>query len=558
MLLNLHVKNIALIDEADVEFGPGLNILTGETGAGKSILIDSVNLALGAKLPKDLIRKGADNAFVQLLFSIDSEEKAQALKDMDIEPDEDAIIVSRKIYPGRSVCKINDETVTAGKLKAVTGLLLDIHGQHEHQSLLYESKHLEILDEFGKNGIVSKKEAVEEAFAQWKDAKADSRRYFMDEEKRLRELDFLDYEIHEIEQAALKPGEEEELSSLYRKYGNSQKIAEGISSIAAVLDYEEGAGALVSRAVREITAISSLDGELDNLEKQMYDLEGILDEVNHSLSAYMESLSFDEQEFHQIEERLDLIRSMEAKYGADYERIIANLEEKKKRLEDLIHYEERKKQAKERLDFTEKRLSDACRELTEARKCAAARLEEKITEALKDLNFLDVRFAVSISPLPEPTANGADFVEFLISTNPGEPIKPLVKVASGGELSRIMLGLKAVLADMDDVPTLIFDEIDTGISGRTAQKVSEKLELISRNHQVICITHLAQIAAMADHHYLIEKNVRNGVTSTCVTALSGEGSIKELARILGGVQITGAVYDTAREMKELAVRTKNC
>ena len=558
MLINLHVKNIALIDEADVEFGPGLNILTGETGAGKSILIDSVNLALGAKLPKDRIRKGEESAFVQLLFSIDSEEKAEALRRMDVEPEEDAIIVSRKIYPGRSVCKINDETVTAGKLKEVTGLLLDIHGQHEHQSLLYENRHLEILDEFGKNILSDLKKKTEEAYKQWKKAKEALETFSLDEEGRLREIDFLEYEIREIDQAQLKPGEEEELSALYKKYVNSQRIAEGISAMESLLGYETGAGEQVSRAVREIAAVSSLDRGLSDLEKQMYDLESVLDGVNHSLSSYIESLSFDPEQFGQIESRLDRLRSLEAKYGPDYEAIMDNLKKKETRLQELRFYEERKKEAKERQNQAQKQLEALCSSLTEKRRETAVKLERKITEALRDLNFLDVKFAIHISSLSAPTSQGMDFVEFLISTNPGEPVKPLAKVASGGELSRIMLGIKAVLADMDHIPTLIFDEIDTGISGRTAQRVSEKLAYISKTHQVICITHLAQIAAMADCHFLIEKSVRGGMTSTRVETLTREGSIKELARILGGAEITGAVLDTAREMKELAERAKNC
>ena len=545
MLMELHVKNLALIEQADVEFGDGLNILTGETGAGKSIIIGSVNLALGQKAPKEMIRSGSDYAYVELIFSVE-EEKRELLERMDVYPyDDGTLIITRKIMPTRSVSKINDETVTVTKLKEVTGLLIDIHGQHEHQSLLHASKHLEILDTYAKSQISPIKEKTASLYKEYGMWKVRLEELSGDEESRRREYDFLRFEVDEIEQAGLKDGEEEELTERYRFYSNSRKIAESLS-----VAYEAVNSEMVGRAIHEVGDVVDYD------QDQLYDAESLLDDVHHAIGSYLEDISFNEEEMRQTEERLDLIHNLQAKYGSTAAEISRTLEEKQKRLEELEHFDDYRREAETGLKKAEKQLETACEKLSEARKKASVILTEKIRERLLDLNFLDVKFSMSFSRLSHYTANGFDEAEFVISTNPGEPERSLGLVASGGELSRIMLAIKTVLADTDEIPTLIFDEIDTGISGRTAQKVSEQLAIISKNHQVICITHLPQIASMADEHFEIAKSAKDGKTRTVIHELDETQMIAELARLLGGVEITGAVLENAKEMKRLAQKTR--
>lgn len=552
MLLELQVKNLALIEQARIEFGEGLNILTGETGAGKSILIGSVNMALGGKVSRDSIRQGAENAYIELLFSVDSKEQREALEALDITvPEDGTLILSRRILPSRSISRINDETVTAVKLKQATSLLIDIHGQHEHQSLLHLHKHLEILDAYCRTEAESWKEKIAGEYRQYQ--ALESRLSSMEGglEERLREADFCRFEIQSIEEAALREGEEEELAARYRKLSHARRIAEELSEAYQALDTDA-----LSRAVRAVDQAAGYDPELKGIRDQAYDVESLVHDLAHGIQAYMADCVFDPEEFRQIEERLDTIHSIQSRYGNSVEAVFQALEEKKKRLEELENFDQiRLGLEKEKADL-EKQLRKDCSRLTEIRSQAAARLAKRMRESLLDLNFLDVQFVMEVRQLDHFTSEGWDEAEFLISTNPGEPVKPLRAVASGGELSRIMLAIKTVLADTDQIPTLIFDEIDTGISGRTAQKVSEKLKEISRTHQVICITHLPQIASMADCHFEIEKSVREGKTVTQICRLGQEESIRELARLLGGAQITDAVLKNAREMKELAERSK--
>lgn len=551
MLLELHVRNLALIEQADVEFGRGLNILTGETGAGKSIIIGSVNLALGQKAAKDIIRSGAEYAYVELIFHVE-EEKRQELRALDVEPDEDGVlIISRKIMPSRSISKINDETVTAGRLKAVTGLLIDIHGQHEHQSLLYPSKHLEILDTYGKSRTGELKKEIADTYHTYQRLKAALKEADGDAESRQREMDFLQFEIEEIQTAALKDGEEEILTEQYRLFSNGRKIIAGLSAAYEAVD-SDGIG----RALQQVNEVVSYDGRLAGIRDQLYDVEAILSDVHHEITSYIDDLSFDEEELARMEERLDLIHNIQAKYGNTMEKIRQSYGEKCARLEKLEHFDEFRQETERELLKVTEQLETLCKTLSAERQKAAKKLTEQIKEGLIDLNFLDVSFSMEFKKMDHYTADGYDEAEFVISTNPGEPMRSLGLVASGGELSRIMLAIKTVLADSDDIPTLIFDEIDTGISGRTAQKVSEKLSIIAKSHQVICITHLPQIAAMADLHFEIAKTADGGRTTTQIHKLHQEQMVAELARLLGGAMITDAVLQNAREMKELADRKK--
>lgn len=552
MLLELHVKNLALIERADVEFGEGLNILTGETGAGKSIIIGSVSMALGGKASRDSIRHGADYAYIELVFSVKGEDRLRALRELDTEPTEDGlVIISRKITPSRSISRINDETVTAARLRQITGLLLDIHGQHEHQSLLYKSKHLEILDAYVKAQTQPAKKKMEEEYKNYCILKKRLSSFEMDHDARFREADFLRFEIQEIEEGNIKEGEEEELTARYRRFSHARRIAENLNEA-----YDSLQADAVTRALRSVEQVTEYDEALQSIRDQLYDAEAILSDAGREISAYISSMEFDEESWRQTEERLDQIHSLQNKYGASVLAIQASLEEKRKRLEELENYDAFREQTEKKLKISTDHLCRLCTDLSEIRKKASVELVKRIRSGLLDLNFLDVEFDMEFETLDHFTPDGWDEVQFLISTNPGQPMRPLKDVASGGELSRIMLAIKTVLADSDEIPTLIFDEIDTGISGRTAQKVSEKLSYIAGSHQVICITHLPQIAAMADIHFEILKSASEGSTATTIERLGREKSIRELARLLGGAQITEAVLKNAHEMKDLADQTK--
>ena len=453
--------------------------------------------------------------------------------------------------PARSLCKINDETVTVGKLKTITGLLIDIHGQHEHQSLLYKHKHLEILDKYHERTSHDVKQNIAGLYRTYTGLKERLASFQLDEESRLREMDFLRFEIDEIEGANVKDGEEEELTARYRLLTNARRITESLSAAYAAVNTDT-----LDYALKEVEHVAPFDEKLGAIRDQLFDADAILSDISHEISSYMEDMSFDEEEYRELEERLDVIHNLEAKYGKTAEQIQENLENKRKRLEELEDYDSLKQKTERELRETENRLEALCGQLSGMRKAAAKELTAKIKAGLTDLNFIDVEFSMEFTRLNHFTANGYDEAEFMISTNPGESVKPLGTVASGGELSRIMLAIKTVLADSDDIPTLIFDEIDTGISGRTAQMVSEKLSYIAKSHQVICITHLPQIAAMADSHYEIAKTAADGRTTTTIRPLAEAEMVEELARLLGGAKITDAVRENAREMKRLAGERK--
>ena len=559
MLTHLHVKNLALIREAEIDFTEGLNILTGETGAGKSIVIGSVSLALGGRVAKDMVRPGADYGLAELVFLVNRKKQREKLLELGITPEDDTVIISRKILEGRSINKINGETVTLSQLKEAAALLIDIHGQHEHQSLLQKKKHLEILDEFAKEELEPVKEKLAAAYREWKDLKKTLSEAQMDEESRLREISLLEFETDEIEKAELTEGEDEELERRYRRMTNGRRLLEAAGNAYALTGYEEetGAGTTVGRAVRELQSVLSLeDEELSALAAQLSDVDGLLNDFNRELSDYLTSLEFDEREFAETEERLNQLNYLKSRYGHTIGEILAYQQKQQERLAALQDYDRYLQELEERLGQAERELGELCERASEIRKRFAEGLCGKIREHLQDLNFLNVEFEMSFEELPEYTAQGRDSAEFLISTNPGEPLRPLMKIASGGELSRIMLAIKTVLADRDEIDAVIFDEIDVGISGRTAQKVSEKMMLIGRTRQVICITHLAQIAAMADSHYRIEKTVEDGGTRTRIRRLDERESVEELARILGGAEITDAVLQNAGEMRTLAKEKK--
>ena len=553
MLRSLHVKNLALIDEIEVEFGEGLNILTGETGAGKSIILGSVNLALGGRYTRDIIRDGADYGFVELTFEIRDPGQIERLKALDVFPEEGMVVLSRRLMEGRSVSRINGETVTMGLLREVSAVLIDIHGQHEHQSLLYKKNHLEILDAFAREEGAGCRQAVQEAYRDYRACEKELEEVSMDESQRAKEMAFLEFEVEEIEKAALQEGEDEELESAYRRMANGRKIAgSALEAYRYTSEDPDSASENLSRAIRALSEAAECDEGARQLQKQLVEVDSLLNDFNRELSDYSKSCEYSEEELYETENRLNEINRLKVKYGGTVGEILAYQEQQAGKLEKLQDYEAYLAGLEKKAREAEALLAKACRSLSQVRKSQAAILEEAVQKGLEELNFVDVRFEIHFEELKSYTGNGTDDVEFMISLNPGQPLRPLKDVASGGELSRIMLAIRTVMARRDDIETLIFDEIDVGISGRTAQKVSEKMALIGKSHQVICITHLAQIAAMADAHYVIEKTVEEMETRTRIRRLTEEDSVRELARILGGARITEAVLTNAREMKELA------
>lgn len=550
MLINLHVKNLALIDEADVFFDEGLNILTGETGAGKSILLGSINLALGAKASRDMLGKHGDYASVELLFQVD-DSTVSALAAKDIFVTDNQVLISRKFTENRNIMKINGENVTLSTVRDITALLIDIHGQHEHQSLIYPVNHLKILDRFARHELESAMKEYERLYEKYKELEQRLEEFDMDEEERKRNLDFLEYEINEIEAAALCPGEDEKLEAEHRRAKNSRKIVDALAQAQECLssDSAEGAASLIGRACKAVSEAVQYDEAIAGLASQLSDIESLISDLGRDLSSYMCDLEFDEEQYNSIEERLDIINNLKAKHGGSIDNVLIALDAKRQKFDFLNEYEHNRKKVLEELEIAHNKLVEAADCITDIRKRAAKKLEIEIKQALLELNFLSVEFKIDFKPLEKPSYNGMDHVEYLISVNPGEEVKPLAKVASGGELSRIMLAIKTVLADQDEIDTLIFDEIDTGISGRTAQMVANKLDSIAKSRQVICITHLPQIAAMAKKHFGIIKSIKDNTTVTSITELDYDGSVMELARMLGGDSISQTAISNARELK---------
>ena len=552
MLDRLMVKDLALIEKSVVEFGPGLNILTGETGAGKSILLGSIQLALGQKANKDMIRHGSEQALIELSFSL-GEEKEAELKELeeDLEIEEGSLIIRRKISEKKSENRVNDLSVTLAKLREISGELLDLHGQHEHHSLLKEGAHLAILDSFMARRGGSILSEVKEAYENYREKKKKLEAYSLPEEERKRELDFLQFELEELSSANLKPGEEEQLSKDYAVYENRDRLKSLLLRVQ-----EELADRDFHSPVKNLEEAVTFDESLKNVLDTAYELEAVGEDCLRAVEHYLDHSEMDEEKFFLLGERLDTIRSLMMKYGGTEEKALEALSKKEERLRFLTDYEKEKALMEEALARSEEELREKAEKLSLERQKTAKELEERIQQEMQELGFLDTRFTFRFEKKKEISEKGLDEVESYVSLNPGEPLRPLREVGSGGELSRIMLSIKTVLADTDAIPTLIFDEIDTGISGRTAEKVGEKLEKIAKNHQVILITHLPQIAAKADRHFLIEKNVQEGKTKTEIHALNEEASVKELARLLGGEELTEAALQNARSLKAKAKEKK--
>ncbi|MBP5281031.1 MAG: DNA repair protein RecN [Lachnospiraceae bacterium] len=555
MLQSLYVKNLALMEETEVSFKKGLNILTGETGAGKSLLLGSVNLALGAKFEREMLPGGEGQAIVELTFS-GHDKVWEKLEAMELESQEDgSVLITRRMQVGKSVFRINGEVVTAKQVKELAEVLIDIHGQHEHQSLLHKKKHLEILDEFGGDAAKQALEKVSKAYAKWKQVAKKLEEDCLDEKERAREQALAEYECDEIEKAALKPGEDETLEEDYRRMVNGQRIMEALSESYSYTG-SDGAGSALSRGLRALSGVSGFDKRLAQLEEQLAEVDSLLSDYNRDLADYMEDVTYDEAALREAEDRLNLINRLKEKYGNTISDILEYESQRQEYLEKLADYDAYLEKLRADLKASKETLDQACEELSAIRQKNAKTLTKQLTKAMENLNFLTVDFEIQVRKQEDPTEKGWDDVEFMISTNPGESRKPLGMVSSGGELSRIMLAIKTVLAKQDEVDALIFDEIDAGISGRTAWQVSKQLGTVAAAHQVICITHLPQIAAMADTHFLIEKSSDGCNTMTDVRELGEEESVAELARLLGSDSLSEAALSNAREMRQQALTSK--
>ena len=562
MLLELNIENIALIESLRIEFAQGFNVLTGETGSGKSIVVDCVNLVLGGRADRDMVRTGAEKGRVQALFDVSQNAAAQALAgELGADCEDGALVVSRELSrSGRNVCRISGTIVPLSALKRLTGTLLDIHGQHEHQSLLNPARHIEFLDAFGDGAHAQKLAAVRELYAQRSAEASALKKLLADAAEKARLIDMLSFQTEEIAAAKLKPGEEARLTSKLRVLENAEKIRDGVER-AYALTYRGGsrsasAQELLMRATESMAGIADIDVRYADLSNRLRELYYAVQDVGYELQDALDHISSDPKLIEKISERLDLIDRLERKYGPNLEDVIAFGEQAAARLTELKRSDERAEQRKAQLKRLDEALKAACDALTLSRKALAARLAEAVMAQLRDLGMGRTRFEIRVDPEPPPGADGADRVEFLISPNPGEPLKPLSAIASGGELSRIMLALKAIAMDAGGVDSMVFDEIDTGVSGRMAQVVGEKMCMIARSHQVLCVTHLPQIAALGDAHFLVEKRTDGERTQTLVRRLDDDGRIRELSRLVGGAEDSASSLSHAAHMLEDAATVR--
>jgi len=559
MLVQLEVENVAIIEKLKIPMQEGFTVLTGETGAGKSIIIDSLNALLGSRVSRELIRSGAEKAFVQGLFSYTSDkyDKLDELLDsMGIEPQEDkSILISRTFTEsGKNICRVNGTMVTVGMLKEIGQRLVDIHGQHDNQSLLRAETHIELLDSFAGEKLAAEKAEYRVLLQELNSLKGRLKTLAGSDKERERTLDMLRYQIGEIEAARLYIGEDTELENKSKILAHAEDIVLAFSNAYQWLygDDGENDSALdkIGFSLDAIRKIEDLDPDYMNISNALEDINEKLSDITREIRIIRDGTEYDPQLHKYIEERISLIQGLKRKYGETIEDILKYLDDAKKRLDEIERSEELIIQLKKEIEEVERKLHKHCEIMNKLRKDAAKKLEDGILNELKDLEMPKTQFEVSIVSCPEEgfTENGTDKVEFLFSPNMGEPLKPLSKIASGGEMSRVMLAIKTILADIDAIPTLVFDEIDTGVSGKAASKLGEKLKTVAKSHQVICITHHAQIASQANTHYLIEKEEKNGRTLTLVRKLEGADRENEIIRLLSGEHATEAAKKLAREL----------
>ena len=551
MLVSLRIENIALIDRLEVTFEEGLNVLTGETGAGKSVVIGAIGIALGGKFDKTLLRDDTKDGLVEVLFSLEPSVKKK-LQEGEILPEdllaEDELVITRKLTNNRVLNRINGETVPLARLRETAEILIDLHAQHEQTTLLKPAKHLEILDA-GSEKVLAKKQEVRDLHRELQEKKRRLEELDIDPAERAKRMDFLRFQLGEIREAALRPGEDEELEQEFRRMSHAEELL-GICQEVHQLtgdDRPDGCGGQLSRAAKRMQEMTRFE-EDSQLPNQLSEVESLLADFNQSLSAYMEEITFEPEELRQITARLDLLNGLKAKYGRTLEDVQKTGDSLEEEIHELEQAEEEIGILRGALEETGQKLEKAASELTKLRKEAAGPLVGKVKETLKGMNFSHVEFYTEFSERDEIQADGRDEAVFMLSTNLGEEAKPLHKVASGGELSRVMLALKATLSDAADTPTLVFDEIDVGISGITAQKIGELLKKLAETRQLLVITHLPQIAAAGQAAYRIDKEVSQEKTHTTIRALDEEGRVQEIARLLGGDHITEAILQSAREL----------
>lgn len=553
MLNQLSIRNVAVIDKLDINLHDGVSVLTGETGAGKSIIIDSINMILGDRANKELVRYGTDKAVVQAVFDA-PKSVINVLEENDIDVEDETVIITRQVTKeGKSAARINGMVVTLNILREISDRLINIHGQHDNQALLTPIRHITFLDAYADNeeyinrykDILSKKREIEKKISSLE----------MDEQEKMQRIDLLEYQVTEIKKASLEKGEEDDLREQRDIYTNAEQITKSVNEAYMNLyegDEIQSAYDGISIAVNEIFQISDLNPQLKSIYDTLNEIMYSLEDTAHEIKEFGETVEFDEQTLNEIEERLDLVSRLKRKYGNSIEEILEYLKKAESELNDIKLSDERTNELKEELKNITKELKEKGNVLTQRRENAAKVLEENIEKSLHELNMEKSKFKVNIENDGTFYDNGMDKVEFLISTNPGEPLKPLVKIASGGELSRVMLAIKSILADSDGVDTMIFDEIDTGVSGKAAMSIAKKLAVIAKNKQVICITHLPQLTAMADNHYLIQKNTDGELASTTLKELDEEGRELELARIIDGGEVTELALSHAKQMLENA------
>jgi len=558
MIDHLRIENVALIDEVEVTFAPGLNVLTGETGAGKSILVDSINFLLGGKATRELVRAGANYALVEGILECTDPVVCAGLFEFGVEPIDGQIVLSRIMQTdtGKSVCKINNRAVTVGMLRDVSSLLVDVHGQHEHQSLLDSTKQMRLLDQFCGIELENLKTTLAEHLKSYRETDRALKKIAGVGNQRQEQIDIWRYQLTEIEKAALKVGEEETLSEKRNRLSSLDRLSKNVTGALGLLyrsnNIQLCAVDQVSRVSAMVAEISRIDPSREQLLANVVEASQLLSDITTELRDYSDELDADPNELEKIETRLDLIYRTKKKYGGDVDYVLKKQEELRQNLDNLENSDleiARLKQARRKISAE---ITTVCDQMNAMRTEFAAKVAAGISDVIKDLGMKNARFFIDIQRKTAFGPDGNDLVEFMISPNPGEPEKPLKRIASGGEMSRIMLAIKTVMADADHMDTVIFDEVDTGVSGRTAQQVAEKLMGISRRRQILCITHLPQIAAMADTHFLIEKSVIGERTVTRVFPLENDAMTSELARLIGGAQITQATMTAAREMKTQA------
>lgn len=551
MLRELYIENIAVIEKTEICFDNGFNVFTGETGAGKSILIDSINTVLGARINKDLVRFGENKATVTALFDNIGDDVSAICEEMGYPCDDGQIVLSREFTAdAKSTCRINAKPATASIVKRLAPLLIDIHGQHDNQSLLKPENHVLFIDSFGS--LKALRDDYFKVYSDMKNTASELQTLESDEGEKERRIDLLTYQLNEIDAADLTPGEDDELSSKRRIIKNYSKIFSAVNTASGYLDGSDefdGITALTENAASELESVADFDESIAKIAARSRELSYELEEINSELKEYIADFEYDDSELEYIEERLDLIYKLKRKYGTDIESVLEYAENCRSELEGLSNSEEKCEALRKKLKELKKLAHDKAAQLADERKKAADRFAKLVCEQLKFLDMPSVVLTVKTHPC-ELYSNGSETMEFLISANVGEAPRPLSKIASGGEISRIMLAMKNVLSDKDAVQTMIFDEIDTGVSGRAAVKIAEKLRQTAKNKQVICVTHLPQVAAAANHHLLIEKKVYDNRTKTQVRAIYGDERIKEIGRIIGGDNITPAVLKNAAEMIE--------